>query len=274
MTPKILRHVHRLVASLALGSSFASVADAQLGVDRSEVLIRPAIVTERIGVITVTNASDKVVQAVVKTEDWDRSEDGGNRWFPMGTVKQSCGGRLTVFPLTLSLDPGASQSVRLVLADSAVSLTRECWSAVVLETAQPPAQRGGVSYIVRTAVKVYVQPNNLATAGEITDVNVRAHAGGQDSLEVWFRNAGERHYVARGSVEFRRADNSVAGKVELPEYYILPGARQRGFVEVPKLPPGDYVAIAIVDFGGDDLAAMQLDYTARAAIHAAGTPTP
>ena len=239
---------------------------AQLAVDRSELLIRPAVRGERVGLITVTNASDRAVQAQVKLEDWKRSAEGANQWFPVGTVQGSCGGRLSVFPLALSLAAGASQSIRLSLADSVATLPQECWSAVMVEAVQAPAERNSMSYLVRTAVKVYVEPAGTHTAGEITDMKVLRGGTDGEQLEVWFRNTGTRHYVATGSVEFRRADNSVAAKLALPEYYILPGAAQRVIVPMPKLGVGEYAAIAMVDFGGDDIAAMQMEHVVRTAV--------
>ncbi len=239
-------------------------AHAQLAVDRSELFIRPAVRTERVGLITVTNTSGQPMQAQVKLEDWKRSAEGANQWFPAGTVPGSCGARLTVFPLALSLEAGATQSIRLSLADSVTSLPQECWSAVMVEAAQVATQRNGMNYVVRTAVKVYVEPAGTQTAGEITDMNVLPGPDGEQ-LEVWFRNSGTRHYVAKGAVEFRRADNSVAAKIALPDYYVLPGAAQRVMIPMPKLGVGEYAAIAMVDFGGEDIAAMQMDHVVRAA---------
>lgn len=256
--------------SFALVSAPVTAASAQIAVDRSEVFIRSAISAERIGVINVSNSSDRAVQAVVKIEDWDRSSEGANRWFPIGTVSGSCGKALSVFPLSIRLEPGASQSVRLTLADSGASLRRECWNAVMFETAQDSRANGGMNYIVRTAVKVYVEPEGLRRDGEVTDVAVRSAVAGNDSVEVWFKNTGQLHFVATGAVEFRRADNSLAARVDLPEYYLLPGARQRTIVQVPKLPPGEYIALAIVDHGGAELSAMQLEY--RVAPSAATRP--
>ena len=253
-------------AVMALGLiTVVPCAQAQLAVDRSELFIRPAVRTERVGLITVTNTSGQPMQAQVKLEDWKRSAEGANQWFPVGTVPGSCGARLTVFPLALSLEAGATQSIRLSLADSVATLPQECWSAVMVEAAQAPSQRNGMNYVVRTAVKVYVEPAGTQTAGEITDMNVLPSAEGEQ-LEVWFRNSGTRHYVAKGAVEFRRADNSVAAKIALPDYYVLPGAAQRVMIAVPKLGVGEYIAIAMVDFGGDDIAAMQVEHTVRAAV--------
>ncbi len=251
-----------MIAVLAL--AIGRPVRAQLAIDRSEIFMRPNVAAERVGVMTVTNTSDRVVQAIVKVEDWDRSEDGANRWFPAGTLPTSCSKLLTVFPSTVSLDAGASQSIRLVVADSAANRAGECWSAVMVETVQAPTQRGGVRYLIRSAVKVYVEPTGLPANGEVTDMRALKNTTGADSLEVWFRNAGARHYVARGTVEFRRTDNTVAATLDLPDYYVLPGAHQRARVAIPTLPVGEYVVLSMVDYGGGDIAAMQIEYVVHA----------
>lgn len=256
------RHLpaRRCLVTAAVALLATQPARAQLAVDRSEITLRPQVAAERVGLVTVTNTSTRAVQGVVRLEDWDRSDAGANRWFPAGSQAGSCSRLLTVFPLTVSLDPGASQAIRLVLPDSAAALSRECWSAVMVETVQPPAERGGVSYVIRSAVKIYVEPANLAVSGEVVDMQV-VRAAGADSIEVWLHNDGGHHYIAKGHVEIRRADNTVAATVPLDDYYILPGARQRSRGALPALPAGDYVAIAMVDFGGRDIAAMQLEIT-------------
>ncbi len=261
---RILLPLHRAAAALLLAAACALPVGAQLAVDRSELHIQPGAAEGRVGVLTVTNTGPRAVQAVVKIEDWDRSETGSNRWHRVGTVPQSCSALMTVFPLALSLDPGASQSVRLIFADSAAAMSRECWSAVMVESVQAPTQQGGVSYVIRSAVKVYAAPAGLAASGEVTAMRVVPDAGHADSLEVWFHNDGARHYIATGTVEFRRADNSVAASLTLPEYYILPGAQQRARVAMPDLPPGEYVVLSMVDFGGAELAAMQIEHVVRA----------
>ena len=253
----------RLLSAAAIGSlAFAIPASAQLSVDRSEVFLRVGAGNERVALITVNNASTSSVQGIVRLEDWDRSPEGSNRWFPVGTVRGSCGARLNVFPLAVSLAAGASQVIRVSLADSVSSLPEECWNAVMVETMQPPSEKRGVGFVIRTAVKLYALPSKVSRDGEITDMRV-VRSGATDSVEVWFKNTGTAHYIAKGKLEFRRADNSVAAEIEMPEYYILPGAHQRVRVALPKLTDGDYVGLAMVDFGGSEIAAMQLEHSVR-----------
>lgn len=236
-----------------------STSRAQLAVDRFELLLRPHLADARTGAITVRNDGASVVQAIVKIEDWDRTEDGTNRWFPVGTVDGSCGASLTVFPRAIRLEPGASQVVRVSWAPDGVP-SRECWAAAVVETVRPEVQGGRrVAYVVRTAVKLYAQPPASTVSGDVIDLRVVA-GGAQPALEVAFANTGDTHLVAHGHVEFRRADNTVAATTSLPDLHALPASTARARVALPRLAPGRYVALALVDYGGEEIAAMQLEH--------------
>jgi P pilus assembly chaperone PapD len=217
--------------------------------------------------IGVRNESDRAVQALVRLEDWDRAEDGSNRWYPYGTRagKGSCGQALSIFPQALRLEPGAEQAIRVVL-DSAKTPTGECWAAAVVETVQP-AERSGqrITYVVRTAVKIYVQPAGLRADGEIPSLRISGDSlPGQDkAIEVLFSNTGTRHVVTEGAIEIRQADNKLVSRVPLPPVYALPGAQHTVSIPMPKLPPGHYVFLATMDYGGADIAAALLEHRAR-----------
>jgi P pilus assembly chaperone PapD len=259
----VLRYAARIsgwMVPIAL-IAVASPAMAQISVNRVEITFQPKGNDPRLGTIVLTNEGKTAVQAQVRLEDWDRAEDGTNRWYPHETLPGTCGKLLQIFPAAVSLDPGGSQAVRLMM-DSTMSPTRECWSAAVVESMQPRVESGrNVTYAIRTAVKVYILPPAQPVEGELVALAIApdsaAHA---DQLSLVFQNTGGRHVVAKGSVEFRRADNSVAEKVELPSLYTLPGARSRLGLQLPKLPTGRYIVLAVLDYGGDQLAAAQTDY--------------
>lgn len=242
------------------------VAHAQLAVGRVEVVMQVADRANREAAISVRNESDKPVQAIVRLEDWDRAPDGSNRWFPYGTQRGtgSCQPALTIFPQALRLEPGAEQAIRVVL-DSAKAPGGECWSAAVVETVQPVERMGQrIAYLVRTAVKIYVQSPVLAADGEIQTVRVvddsTAKAPGSESVEVQFANTGTMHVVAKGMLEVRRPDNTTVHRLPLPNVYALPGARHSVRVPLPPLARGDYVFLATMDYGGSDIAAALLEH--------------
>jgi len=70
--------------------------------------------------------------------------------------------------------------------------------------------------------------------------------------------------VAKGRLEFRHLDNTVATTVPIPEFPTLPGATRKVLVDIPgNLAAGDYVVLALIDFGGAELVAGQIDYQAK-----------
>lgn len=267
----ILRTLLRAgIVGPALAASPAMLT-AQFAVDQMEIFLAPHRADSRGGVFRVTNNGSAAAQATLQLADWDRDEAGSNQFHAAGTKPGSCGESLRVTPGTLRLDPGASQDVTVALVDGAMP-SAECWSILFIETVLPPAamQPRTVSFVLRTGVKIYVVPSGVAPGGEIVDMRVRAPApgvggesrNGDAALELTFRNTGDRHAVASGTIEFRRADNTTAAKVDSPQLYALPGAVHRVAIPMPKLPAGRYVVLAVVDYGGDDLVAAQLSYEA------------
>ena len=52
--------------------------------------------------------------------------------------------------------------------------------------------------------------------------------------------------------------------VPIDEFPTLPGSVRKVMVDVPSgLAPGDYVVLALIDFGGAELVAGQIDYQAK-----------
>jgi P pilus assembly chaperone PapD len=219
--------------------------------------------------IGVRNESDRPVQALVRLEDWDRASDGANRWYVYGSRAGygSCSPALSIFPQSMRLEPGAEQAIRVVL-DQTKASAGECWAAAVVETVHASDRTGQrVAYVVRTAVKIYVQPSGLRADGEIEGIRIAADSASRDStmsmVEVLFSNTGTRHVVAQGALEVRHADNTFVTRVPLPPIYALPGARHGVRVPMPKLTPGSYVFLATMDYGGADIAAALLEHRAR-----------
>lgn len=248
-----------------LVSTARTDAAAQLSVNRTELVFRPGANQPRAEIIEIRNESPNAVQAVIKLEDWDRAEDGTNRWVEYGTLPGSCGASLTVFPLALSLDPGAAQSIRVSM-DSSHALDHECWAATIVESIVPRVESGrSVNYHLRLATKIYLQPPGLVANGELLAMDVATHrpdttVAAASRLNLLFANTGGHHLEIKGELQIRRPDNSIAGTLDIPTLYTLPGARSRTSVVLPNLPRGRYVLLAVFDYGGDDLAAGQIEY--------------
>jgi P pilus assembly chaperone PapD len=211
----------------------------------------------------VHNGSNHATQAIITREDWDRAADGQNRFLPSGSTPHSCGPALSFFPAAFLIEPGANQVVRLAV-EKVSGTPRECWDIVFVQEVAQTKQftRSGLQFVFRTGVKVYVAPTGLTRDASITSMSLEQRNPGQRRISIQFRNSGEVHLAAKGRVEIRRADNSVVAEVPISEFPTLPGAVRQLEVNVPSTTlPGNYVALALIDFGGSEIAAGELELT-------------
>jgi P pilus assembly chaperone PapD len=277
-----------LAAALGLMITASFPGYAQVTVDRGAVEFRPAGAPQTTAV-RVRNETPEPLQADIKLEDWQRNSYGHNQWLAPGSLSRSCGDRLSAFPEALTLQPGEEADLRITLDHTDGS--KSCWGAVLLETSRQVSD-GGHTYVLRTAVKVYGLPEVPSPDGLVGDLRIlpqstlqgemaaalgRAQtspfseeanrpSGASDvpMVEVLFENTGNTQVTATGRVEFRRPDGTVETTLDLPDMYVLPNAAQRVSTSLPALPEGQYAVLAIVDYGGDELTAMQMDYYAQA----------
>jgi len=269
-----------VLALCAIGMLISRPMSAQLLVDPLEVTLL-TVGSDRVsGSFSLTNTSDAPVQATISRSDWDRAENGDNHFLAAGSTGKSCGQMLSVSPLSVRIEPHSSRVVRLGVQTDA-ALARECWDIVFIEEVpqRAPTKGNSLQYIFRTGVKVYVAPPGLARDGaienmEMVDVPAKSatparnasasSAPAKRQVAIRFHNTGGMHLVAKGHLEFRRLDNSVAREVPIDEFPTLPGATRRVLVDIPAdLAAGDYVVLALIDFGGAELVAGQIDYQAK-----------
>jgi len=274
-----------LALCAAIGVVVSQPASAQLLVDPLEVTIIAAGTNRVPASFSLSNTSNEVVQASITRSDWDRIENGDNRFLPAGSSGTSCGANLSVSPLSIRVEPHTSRIVRLAVQTGA-AVTKECWDIFFVEEVPRRASSKGNSlqYIFRTGVKVYVAPPGLPRDGAVEGVAVEdvavapaatssttpaatlasAPKATKRQISVLFHNTGGMHLLGKGRLEFRRLDNTLAAQVPIPEFPTLPGATRKVMVDVPLgLTPGDYVVLALIDFGGAELVAGQVDYQAK-----------
>ena len=258
--PHRLRRQTVALAALLVGTT----AQAQISLDRRELVLRPDSAAQRSGVVIVRNTGRSQTEAVMRVADWDRGADGGHRFYDAGTQPGSCASVLAIAPLEFTLAPGENRAVRIGV-DGVVNSA--CWSLVMVETVERVRDESGrfVLAAVRTGVKVYAEPSDSRALGEVSDVEVEtseaAHsdaATGTSLLAaVTFRNTGERHLRGEGHVEILRDDDSVLTTIALPDLQTLPGAAMTARVALPATLKGTYRLRAVVNYGGSSVAAAE-----------------
>jgi P pilus assembly chaperone PapD len=252
------RQVVQIFALCAVQAIAAHTSQAQLAVDHVDLTLDPTSAAQRVGVFAVKNNATAPAQATLTLADWDRDSSGENRFFKSGTGPGSCGTAVSVTPASVRLAPGETQEIRVSIDSAAAAAMhgQECWSIAFVETSFAPSTKDSrvTNYVVRTGVKVYVASASLKRDAEISALHVK------DSISLAVHNTGTRHTIASGAIEFRRPDNSLAAKVDVPDLYMLPGATIQKTLAAPKLPSGKYIVLGVIDYKGDDLAAAQLEY--------------
>lgn len=246
-----------LVAATLMGMLDALPAAAQVQVNNADLWLSAA---QPAGTFTVSNEGNETLQFTLQDGDWDRGEDGSNRFLPPGTTPTSCERALQVFPRQLRLAPHTTQTVRITLDPDSLP-PRACWSIVFVETESGGGQQGSASirYISRVGVKIYYVPARTVTLAEVVDFvqATKAAPTDSDAVDLTVRNTGTRPVSVRGTVELRRADNFVVQRVIVDQVPVLPSATRKIHVTFPATLPGSYVALAVFDYGGDeDLAAQ------------------
>lgn len=239
------------LAALLVLSAPAKNASAQITVDHETVTLNPTNTAERIANLVVRNAGTSSTQVSVQLEDWDVDAQGASHWRKNGAVAGSCGRRVSVSPGTLQLGPGEQQVVR-VSVNANARFDAECWSAAVVRTVAALKSKNDSVTAARTTVPLYVTPSGLSVDGELSDMFVKG-----DSLEVIFKNTGKLRTSIVGEIQVQTPGDSVVTTVPLDSATVLVGATRRFRVAMPKLPRGKYVLVALVDFGGEQLTAVQ-----------------
>ncbi|MEP6834033.1 MAG: hypothetical protein ABJB74_11590 [Gemmatimonas sp.] len=246
-----MRHLLPCLAAFFCATAPVSSAVAQITVDRELVMLNPAVANERVVSLTLGNAGSSRAQVVVALEDWDVDAEGTSHWRKTGAVAGSCGRRVSISPATLQLAPGEKRVLRISINTNA-QFDSECWSAAVVHSTIASTRKFDSAQTTRSSVPLYVTPSGLSADGELSNMYVKG-----DSLEVIYRNTGKIRTNIVGEIQVRLQGDSVVTTVPLDSATVLVGATRRFRVPMPKLPRGKYVLVALMDFGGEQLTAVQ-----------------
>jgi P pilus assembly chaperone PapD len=264
-----------MMAFALAGLAPVAAAAQQIAVDQIEIYLAPGDPTRSSAVFNVSNEGDRPMQATLYMSDWDRDSTGNNRFFPVGTLRESCRDVLQVFPTQVRLEPHSQQAVRVTLTGAGAPRT-SCWSVVFAELLDPVRlQQAGrtVQAVIRVGTKIYVEPAAAPRGADVSDMHLARHAAtatelaahatvdtARQDLVIHLKNTGATQIRPSGRVEIRRTDNSVATTVAVDEFPLLPGATRRLSLPLPALAHGKYVALTLLDYGGAEIAGGQVEF--------------
>jgi hypothetical protein len=244
-------------ASLGIVASvtFATSAQAQFSV--SPVIVEfPTNEAPQVVTVTIHNSASDVKQFRAYAVDYEANEQGQYTYFDPGEHPSGCGDRITVTPDGFSIPANESKTftVRMEPGDDA----RTCWSMVFVESPAPSGT--GIRITTRIGMAIFGLSGSGSKEGKFIDAMV-VESDSARVVNFTFENLGAWPLRPDGTVEIRTVDGETVAKAEIIDFGVLPGHRRNMTIEVlEELPPGRYVAIPILDFGGDYLAGTQVEF--------------
>jgi len=220
------------------------------------------------GSFLVKNIGEQLQQVTVSMRDYARSLAGEDQFLPANTIPQSLTRYVDFSPATFELEPGAVQEVQFQVT-LPVEETGPHWMMFLVEESKPEIETGvgvegaggGFAFNVNIAFAVRIRqsnPDNVVADGRVTGVVVAPAADEPLAVQMTFENTGTAYLSPRGRVEIRDRTGQTVASTPINEFPVLPGAKRiLDVVVTTPLASGKYIALGIIDFGGDFLVAGQ-----------------
>jgi P pilus assembly chaperone PapD len=255
-----------LVAAL-LTALLAFVASASIGVGPLTLIIDSGPGESGSGYFKVVNDGDNPEDVTISLADWSLGADGGVQFAEPGTQERSLAEWVEYSPATFQLEPGQVQQVDFTI-NVPPGTEGDHWALFFVEGSEvtPVAETTGalttsVGVKVRYGVKLFQHDPSATEAGRITGMELLS----TDPLKikVVFANTGDGVlWRVSGRVEIRDDTGATVRILAIEEFTVLPGGERQLVLEDQgeRLVAGDYIALAIIDFGGDYLVGHQLQF--------------
>jgi P pilus assembly chaperone PapD len=259
--------------------TLVSGAHAGIVVNLGKVVIDLGQDSEAKRELEVANNDTRTADVTVFAADWKQDENGAVEAIDPSTKKapDSATGWIAVNPPRFVLKKGEKKIVTVSLATPKEPMgLKEYHSMVFAETtderpaeATAPGRELRIRTISRIGTKIFV--NNPAAAVKLDCAVTKVAEGmrdGKRGLEIQTANNGNVHIQSDNSnVIFRDEAGKSIESLPLSSFSVLPGQKRTVFFELPeqgksKLEKGKkYSALAVLDYGGSDLVAGELEFT-------------
>jgi hypothetical protein len=255
-----------LVLAVSLVSALVATAPApaELSLDvapaKVEVQVSPG--TSQPIAVTVRNTGTTPVHIQAFMLDFAMSAGGRYIFSKPGTGRYSMATWATINPREFDVPPNSFQLVRLQ-ANIPSGVSGE-YSGIAFFQTRPLRHAGsGMSFSERVSTKVYLYAGNAVRVDGTIDGMAAKDTGFGERFLIGFKNTGTAHVYLKGTVKISRG-SEVVQNLALPDQMLVDrGGRRVIEAYSEKLPPGQYTALALVDFGGANYAAGQTSFTVK-----------
>jgi hypothetical protein len=233
---------------------------------------------ERTGYLEIRNTGDIPVSVKLYKQDFLVESNGQEKEFPSGELERGCADWITMSPSgVISLEPGKTQDVK-VRIQAPEKIEGSYWAKIFAEQLTRPkpveAQHNGMTMQLfikqRWEVRIHsTVPGTENPNGEITTLNVDLPSEENPlSFTMTFVNQGNTLLQCNGYVDVKNEDGETVEKSTFAgegSFNIYPNGERilKATLKEP-LPAGDYIALAVIDYGGDALIAGEIEFSLEA----------
>jgi len=274
-----------LIVCLLLVGSLSQVGWTQVGI--STFVLDMVISPGEIGKdsLLITNNGDSVQYIAIEVADWVPTGPSMQEYLPPGTLDRSLSAWLNFWPSELALEPGEAVQVQVELT-APPTAEGAYWGMLFVKLLPAPSATGTgatqahVGLSVLLGVAVYAETDGGELQGRVVGFSCEPlDSEKQMMFTLEFEDTGITRLQPTGTIQIRDEEGDIVRELPLPVFTSLPDTTQRLQVALtfipseqpgvenpepvepePPLPPGTYLAIAIIDYGGDALVAAQLPF--------------
>ncbi|MBI3460500.1 hypothetical protein HY009_06195 [Candidatus Acetothermia bacterium] len=257
--------------TLALVMATSWAAWGQIGVSALSLDVNLAPGGSFAGNFEVFNNGQQPRQFTVEVKDYDRTIDGGLVLLTSSTHPRSLAKFFTVAPVAFTLSPGQKQliglNIKIPANESgphwvALVISSPIPKVIAMSTDQPqsPVTIGSEEQFI---IKIrQTDPTNAVNKGRITGTSVILPEKDKHlQIVVEYENSGTTFQQPKAQLRIVNAKGEIVLQKDIADLAVLPGGKLRLKIPVTQtLPVGPYLALVIIDFGGDALVAGQVRF--------------
>lgn len=224
--------------------------------------------------MTAENLGEEGVSIEISTKDFIKGLYGEERQVEPGAVRRGCASWIRISPRTVELAP---REIKIIQFSMTIPMDGEgsYWGNILVSQVSKPTlgktiKRGGTSFQIFALQDMLIRvlenvPGTEEKRGVITDISLDERDGGRATVEVTFENQGSSLLKCEGQIEIRDENGDTVRTIPLDyghaPFTVYPGDRRIVHGRIgEKLPSGDYILITIIDYGGEELVAGELEW--------------
>lgn len=224
------------------------------------------------------NTGEEAVSIKISTKDFIKGLYGEERQVEPGTVKRGCAGWIRISPQKLDLAPHETRVINFSMTIPMYGKGTYWGNILVSQVSKPTLsktiKKGKTSFQIFALQDMLIRvlenvPGTEQKKGVITDISVKDQkTGGMTTIEVVFENQGNSLLKCNGQIQVRNENGETVRTISLEyghaPFTVYPDGKRIVYGHIKeKLPPGDYILLAIIDYGGEDLVAGEMEFEVK-----------